>query len=98
MIFSLALDLLCQGRTTAQVSATTAQNPRPVLVLAWHGGLPGSPSRHCRCEATYREGFQSASTPENPDSLRPLSGGVAGSRGAVVCPGAAQQGRSCGPP
>jgi hypothetical protein len=36
--------------------------------------------------ATCARGFQSASTPENPDSPRSLSGGAAGSRGPALVP------------
>jgi hypothetical protein len=60
----------CSRRTTAQVSVTTAQHSRPV-VNSRRGGL------RCSCRATMvprsymAGGFQSASTPKNPDSLRP---------------------------
>ena len=37
-----------------------------------------------RARANMTGGFQSANTPENPDSLRPFSEGVAGSGGAVA--------------
>jgi hypothetical protein len=41
--------------------------------LSWRGEAPVSSPQQWRARANMTGGFQSASTPENPDSLRPFS-------------------------